>query len=383
MRILRRLTIFLLVFVIILYGITLAWDKAIYSVVMNNVLSSLPTELASVYQDKEVMQSVNEFLKWNNDFGEKTHLKNPIHFFSTESYGGSPEAVKENLTSYLSGKRKIDKRKGTLLWTVLRYANATVDLAQTNPNSFPRMLGLLIHFVTDLNSPLHATKYIDGKTNAQKGLHFIWEGIVSKKLSELNIQPVVPEEIEDLNGYIIDALVKSWQLSEEFYGIENEVSQETGGMKSGNYSEMLFEKTKDIAQSQLQNAVKMVADIIYTAYERSKNPTVESYNISIIKIYHWRDDRYVTIKNFGKRGWNLKDWRLYCYDHTTGSVSNYYEFLRTIITPNEEIRIHSGPRATRMSRAKELFWSLKRIWGDHAEAILMDDNKRIVDLFVY
>jgi len=36
-----------------------------------------------------------------------------------------------------------------------------------------------------------------------------------------------------------------------------------------------------------------------------------------------------------------------------------------------------------MSRAKELFWSLKRIWGDHAEAILMDDNKRIVDLFVY
>lgn len=361
-----------------------SWNKTIYTNIMNNVLASLPEELSSTFKSQEVREMINEFLSWNDDFGSKDHLRYPIHFFSTESYGNSPEAIKENISAYLSGKKRFDEDKGMLLPTVIRYAKATMDLAQTNQNSFPRMLGLLVHFLTDLNSPLHATKYIDGKTKAQSGVHFIWEGIISKRFSELEIKPVVPEEIEDFESYILDALVKSWQLSERFFGIENEVSLQSGrDKKSGNYQELLFEKTKDIAQAQLQNAVKMVADIIYTAYEKAQNPVLPAYNISIIKIYHWSDDRYVVIKNLGKSGWNLKNWRLYSYYSTDGTVSNYYEFLKTILSVDEEIRIHSGPRASRSNRAKTIFWSLKRIWGDHAEALLVDDNGNIVDLYVY
>ncbi|MDN5338134.1 MAG: hypothetical protein PWQ20_1204 [Thermotogaceae bacterium] len=383
MSVLKKFLIVLLIFVLFLSTGVFSWNKTIYTHVMNIVLASLPEELSTVFSNQEVKQMINEFLAWNDDFGSKDHLKNPIHFFSTESYGNSPEAIKENLSAYLSGKKSFDDDKGMLLPVVMRYAKATLDLAQTNQNSFPRMLGLLVHFLTDLNSPLHVTKYVDGKTKSQSGVHFVWEDITSKKLSELNISPVVPEEIEDLEGYILNALVKSWQLSEKFFEIENEVSSQSGGRKSGNYSELLFERTKDIVQSQLQNAVKMISDIIYTAYERAKNPDLPAYNISIIKIYHWSDDRYVIIKNLGKSGWNLKNWRLYSYYSTSGTASNYYEFLKTILSPDEEIRIHSGPRASRSNRAKTIFWSLKRIWGDHAEALLMDDNKNIVDLYVY
>jgi len=379
---LKKFLILVSMLLVLISSFSFSWNTPIYNEILKNVMSSLPEDLSNIFLSKDVRESISEFLKWNDNFGTKEHLRNPIHFFNTESYGTTPEQIKENLLATLVREKKISKKNGTLLWVVLRYVNATVDLAETNINSFPRMLGLLVHFVTDLNSPLHVTKYVDGKTNAQKGLHFTWEQIVSKKLADLDLQTVIPEQVEDLNSYILNALIESWELSEKLFEIDNQVAQEVGG-RAGNYSEVLYEKTKDIAKQQLQNSIKMIADIIYTAYERAKLSTSKPYNVSIIKVYPWTNDRYVVIKNLGKATLNIKGWKLYCFSHETGMIFNYFDFPRKIISPGEEIRIHSGPSAPRTSRGNDLFWTLKRIWSRHDEALLKDSNGKIVDLYVY
>lgn len=381
-KMLKKYLVLVLILFSLVSNLSFSWNTSIYNEILKNVVSSLPEDLSVIFLNKDIKESVNEFLRWNEDFGKKEHLENPIHFFSTESYGSTPEIIKENLLAMLGRKKIEDKKKGTLFWTVLRYVNATMDLAETNVNSFPRMLGLLIHFVTDLNSPLHATKYVDGKTKAQKGLHYKWENIVSKKLFDLGLKTVIPEQIDDLNGYVLDALIRSWSLSEKLFEIENQVAQEIG-RSSGNYSEVLYEKTKDIARQQLQNSIKMVADIIYTAYEKAKLSNSEPYNVSIIKVYPWGNDRYVEIKNLGKKALNIKGWKLYCFSHETGIMFNYFEFLRKIISPSEKIKIHSGPSAFHLNRGNDLFWTLKRIWSTHDEALLEDNNGKIVDLYVY
>ena len=378
----KMLIIVTLFFVISLT--TLGWTYRVYEMVLNEALESLPNEISEFLRDEDMWKKLVKAMKWNDDLGKPEHLQKPIHYFKSEVYNLDEGNIP---LSFSKAKRKMrgDRNRaianGMLPWVVMRYSKACIDLYSTNPPSFPTAVGLMVHFITDLNSPFHLTRNLNGELTNQKGIHERWEKMMAERLEFLNMGTVKPKQIDDLAYYIFENILKSREYLDRILDEDVSAKEQALGY-TDEYYDIMFEKTKDIAERLLQNSIQMVADVLYTAYMKKQSGKLPELNITMIKLYHWGDDRYVILQNRGKKGINLRGWKLKAYDYDRGCLLNYFEFLNLILSPREKVSIHSGPR-TRTTRASDQFWTLERVWGEHSEAVLIDRKGTYMDIYVY
>lgn len=144
------------------------------------------------------------------------------------------------------------------------------------------------HYIADACTPLHTTKWYDGKTWGQKGIHSFWE----TRIPEL--------EADNYNYYVFDAKYINepqmylWQLVKEsneavdtIFNIENYlqknfsndrkfVFEEKGTIVKKQFSREYvneFNKlTNSMVERRMLNAVKAIASIWYTAWINAGQP---------------------------------------------------------------------------------------------------------------
>lgn len=142
--------------------------------------------------------------------------------------------------------------EGVLPWAVEDYFEEMVQaLRGENWTGAAQLAGRLSHYIADASMPLHATKYYNGK-------HVPFEREVDAHLSELYIASpgYAPRVLDDVFG-------ATMQLLQESYGYSQEVRYELY------YVSSWTPRLKEITEGQLRAAVRLTADIWYTAHVRA------------------------------------------------------------------------------------------------------------------
>lgn len=142
--------------------------------------------------------------------------------------------------------------EGVLPWAVEYYFEEMVQAFRgENWTGAAQLAGRISHYIADASMPLHATKYYNGK-------HVPFEREVDAHLSELYIASpgYVPRVLDD----VFDATM---QLLRESYGYSQEVRTELY------YVSLWTPRLKEITEGQLRAAVRLTADIWYTANVRA------------------------------------------------------------------------------------------------------------------
>ncbi len=178
------------------------------------------------------------------------------------------------------------------------------------------------HYVADLCTPLHTTKYYNGKTPEQRGIHALWES----RLVEL-----YADSYNFLVGraeYIDSPADRAWELIEQshltidtIYFVYDSLmvnlppdllyAHEIRGQSnvrtySQIFSHAMHEGMKGMVERQMQRAVKNVGDYWYTAWVNAGQPDLYKLEKRALSLSHRRklereENEYSQIKEYQER----------------------------------------------------------------------------------
>jgi hypothetical protein len=213
------------------------------------------------------------------------------HYIDIDHYGENPfEVVPRNWNEAVAKFSEDTLQEyGILPWHVNIMMYRLTDAFQSD--DVDRILYTathLGHYVADLCTPLHTTKYYNGKTPEQRGIHALWES----RLVEL-----YADSYNFLVGrahYIDSPSDRAWELIEQshltidtifniydslmlylpsdvVYGHEMR-GQSNVRTYSQIFSEAMHEGMNSMLERQMQRAVKNVGDFWYTAWVNAGQP---------------------------------------------------------------------------------------------------------------
>lgn len=178
------------------------------------------------------------------------------------------------------------------------------------------------HYISDLCTPLHTTKYYNGRTPQQRGIHALWESRLVELYADSYNYFVGRAE------YIASPLDRAWELVEESHAKVDTIylvfdslmvnlpsdvifahemrGQSTQRTFSRVFSHAMHGAMNDMVERQMQRAVKSVGDFWYTAWVNAGQPDLYKLEKRSISAAHRRqlereDRRYRQIEYFEER----------------------------------------------------------------------------------
>jgi hypothetical protein len=144
------------------------------------------------------------------------------------------------------------------------------------------------HYVSDLCTPLHTTKYYNGRTTSQRGIHALWESrLVELFANTFNYMVGRAEYIESpldraweliIESHLkVDSIFMAYdklmkELPSDFiYGHEMR-GQTTTRNYSRDFSRLIHQELNGMTERQMRQAVKSVGDFWYTAWVNAGQP---------------------------------------------------------------------------------------------------------------
>lgn len=178
------------------------------------------------------------------------------------------------------------------------------------------------HYISDLCTPLHTTKYYNGRTPQQRGIHALWES----RLVELYANSY--NYFVGRAEYIASPPDRAWELVEESHAKVDTIylvfdslmvnlpsdvifahemrGQSTQRTFSRVFSHAMHEAMNGMVERQMQRAVKSVGDFWFTAWVDAGQPDLYKLEKRSISAAHRRqlereDRRYRQIEYFEER----------------------------------------------------------------------------------
>lgn len=178
------------------------------------------------------------------------------------------------------------------------------------------------HYISDLCTPLHTTKYYNGRTPEQRGIHALWESRLVELYADSYNFFVGRAE------YIQSPLDRAWELVEEshakvdtIYMVFDRLMQEmppdvifalemrgqsTMRTYSRTFSHAMHEAMNGMVERQMQRAVKSVGDFWYTAWVNAGQPDLYRLERRSLSASHRRqlereDQQYNQIDQYQER----------------------------------------------------------------------------------
>jgi len=306
------------------------------------------------------------------------------HFMEIDFYAEPPfDNLRSKIENYMQTYGEaIGRGHGYAPWAINKYYHLLVEDIAINSPDVPKIAGILAHFASDINMPLHATVNFEGQMTGQSGIHGLWESaIVDKRFDQSMILPTRTSTVTDIIDASLENSKIAWHYAQSLLAIDRsekalfEQLSKDSLISSISYENILWDSTKWIAAVQITRSVEFVSTLFQMAYNESKNyiPKAESRpKIVIFKISSNGNDQYVAIKNAGEKSVNLKGWKI------SNGEGKYFLFENDfVIDPGRYILVHSG------SDAKGLIWSNSLIWSSHGKAQLFDPDGNMVFEFVY
>ena len=129
------------------------------------------------------------------------------------------------------------------------------------------------HYVADGHMPLHITKYYEGKTPSQDGIHSRYE---SHMIGTYNDDIVYPDDtaqfIIDVPGFIFTYLYHNYEYIDSVLLADDYAQSVAGNHSSSVYYQALWDRTRTFTTALFKHASWSIANLIYTAWVEAGSP---------------------------------------------------------------------------------------------------------------
>jgi len=251
------------------------------------VVLSMPPELILFYK-----KNIDFIAEHSVDPDKKSYVfydERSKHYFDYEYFSDSIKSKSlEDIIDIYSNDSLI--KYGYSLWNIpILYKNLTKAFVNKEKDKILKITSDLSHYVGDINMPLHATVFYDGKYPFQKGIHnLIEKDIALSVIKETNFFIDTPSYINNIKNYILQTITNSYHSSLivyfKFEKTLNEIPSgkaihtiENSTIKISPYFEKKYsKKINNIIKKQLIQSVINIRDIIYSAWIDAGKPDMSN-----------------------------------------------------------------------------------------------------------
>ncbi|MFW5793503.1 MAG: zinc dependent phospholipase C family protein [Bacteroidota bacterium] len=236
----------------------------------------------------------------------------PRHYIDIDHFGDNPfEIVPQHWNEAVEQYSEDTLQKhGVLPWhiNVMTY-RLTSAFESGNLDRILYNAANIGHYVADACTPLHTTKYYNGRTLEERGIHAFWESRIPELYAD-NFSYFVGRA-----EYVEDPLNRAWELVEishlkvdSIYDVYTQLrtefsddrvyAHESRGRSnmrvfSRDFSNAFEKGTGNMVERQMQLAVKSVGDYWYTAWVNAGQPDLSKLgkNVSEDHLKELEDER--------------------------------------------------------------------------------------------
>jgi hypothetical protein len=253
-----------------------SWGTATHKSLNQNSVRDLPPTMSQLAAQQAYL---------TNHAGDADTRKNsdptegPKHFIDLEEfsdYQHLPADLSVVIAQY--GAATVTAN-GTLPWTIV----ATVDslAAQFRRADWTKAYQTaadLGHYVGDAHQPLHCTVNYDGKLTGNDGIHSRYEStMMGQVLSTITLHTDSVIYVGDVYALALSIALHSQTYADSIMQADNAAklaSGWSGGTYSQQYYTTLWEKTGGYTQQFLQDAMRDIASLWYTAWVKATSTSV-------------------------------------------------------------------------------------------------------------
>lgn len=247
------------------------------------------------------------------------------HYIDIDHFGDNPFEVMPRRWNDALEKYSNDtlQKYGVLPWhTHAMLYRLTRAFEQEDVDGILYNATHLGHYISDLCTPLHTTKYYNGRTASQRGIHALWESRLVELYADSYNYFVGRAE------YVHAPLDRIWELVEEshlkvdtIYMVFDSLmkvmppdvifahemrGQSTARTYSRTFSYAMHEAMNGMVERQMQRAVKSVGDFWYTAWVNAGQPDLYKLEARSISAAHRRqlekeEKQYSRVDQFEER----------------------------------------------------------------------------------
>jgi hypothetical protein len=188
------------------------------------------------------------------------------HYINLEYFGEDPFARLE--PDQGSMERSVGaatlKRSGILPWAIEDEASKLASAWHSgNCSDALRHAGYLAHYIGDASQPLHTTKFYDGPTPADHGMHARLEGAVDHRVREIEAASrgvVHPQPIDSVWAPVIQELRKSYGLIAEVVANDHAALAASDDRRAA-YTRILMAREQDMVVRQVDDAASVLSSV--------------------------------------------------------------------------------------------------------------------------
>jgi len=273
-----------------------SWGFLVHKTTEQLAVYELPSDIQSFFfknMDYLVYNAPRPDVRRNTDSTEATK-----HFIDLEMYGDSSAWNMPCLWDDAVKKYTADT---LLTYGYVPYVINTVQQKLTNAFKSGNKDSILFyaadlgHYIGDANVPLHTSLNYDGQLTNQKGLHSLWETMITQleiSTYTLNsdhkatyipdVQKAVWNAIRKSNSLVPDMLAKEKEVSKQFtdstkFRVQIRRGQEVKSFTSA-FAKAYALSLKNTINQQLITSANMIADFWYTAWVNAGKPDLSKLN---------------------------------------------------------------------------------------------------------
>jgi hypothetical protein len=257
-----------------------AWDSRTHELITALAIDALPqSSLRDAFErNKSLLEeySIEPDTVLKAKYGRSEKIR---HYLDLEEFGDDPFSKLDPDVAAMR-KKYGDQRlesSGILPWTVDGYAHAVSTTARNNDCAqLLRDAGYLSHYVGDASMPLHSTRYYDGYTLADRGVHARFEGATDDQvptIERLTRADVHPSEIDSVWTPTIDQIKEANGYVAEVIEADRAVRAE--GARGGfAYDRAIAGRELPLMQRQVASAASLLASIWIFEWRKAGSPPV-------------------------------------------------------------------------------------------------------------
>lgn len=271
----RTKRLWLMVVVLVLMQMpALCWGPTAHTLITENALELLPVQMKPFFDSNSRYIVALCLLP---DHWRQTH-KAEIgmqHSIDLDRLDTPPFSKLDGTKAEVEARFGKDKvaEMGVLPWVIEeRFAKLTEAIRRNDPEDIVVQAAVLAHFVADAHVPLHLTRFYDGRTPEQKGLHFRWEeGLVSFAIKPESLHACEPEKISDIRKAAFGWAVQGYSQLDRIFAAEDKARAVDSGHGYG-YYKILSQQTGTMLADEMSSAAEALAGAYIAAWEKAGKP---------------------------------------------------------------------------------------------------------------
>lgn len=276
-----------------------AWGAWGHNHINKGAVLALPPELGMFFYchvDFMVQESTVPDLRKYTLHDKEEH---PRHYINLESYGYPSTPVAHSIASIRKkySKERLEKY-GILPWYMEEMVQKLTDAFKARRKTEILFLAAdLGHYAGDAHVPLHTTVNHNGQLTGQHGIHAFWESQLPELFGgQYNLYVDRPRYIKDIPSHIWEVMDSTYALLEPLLTIDQCLKEhfpagrqyEPGadGAQVKNkfgqpvhtyaYAQVYHELLDEMVEDQLKRAIRLTADLWYTAWVNAGRPNLNS-----------------------------------------------------------------------------------------------------------